>query len=208
MKNKLILFDWGNIVESHTTGYSCRDAFNKLFKECGYTGEKEVFNNLGKYKLSAITNLNEFEEIFNQMAKEYHFNKSFSEFVDLYKKIFAPIDYYQEVADYEKSLKDKCYIGILSNLTIFDKERLDKQVDLSQYDYVFLSFELGVRKPDPKIYTIVQSKVPFSPKDILFIDDRLDNVEAAAKMGWNTFQTTGLELDRIKEKCESFLTKY
>ena len=36
MKNKLILFDWGNIVESHTTGYSCRNAWNDLFQECGY----------------------------------------------------------------------------------------------------------------------------------------------------------------------------
>lgn len=25
-KNKLILFDWGNIVESHTTGYTVYDA--------------------------------------------------------------------------------------------------------------------------------------------------------------------------------------
>ena len=43
----------------------------------------------------------------------------------LYKKIFDKIDYYQEVADYEVSLKDRCAIGILSNLTIFDKERLE-----------------------------------------------------------------------------------
>ena len=39
MKTKLILFDWGNIVESHTTGYSCYDAFDDTFKECGYQGE-------------------------------------------------------------------------------------------------------------------------------------------------------------------------
>ncbi|MBR6073184.1 MAG: hypothetical protein IKP76_02550 [Bacilli bacterium] len=25
---KLILFDWGNIVESHTTGYTCHNAWN------------------------------------------------------------------------------------------------------------------------------------------------------------------------------------
>lgn len=33
MKNKLILFDWGNIVESHTTGYSCLDAWDDLFEK-------------------------------------------------------------------------------------------------------------------------------------------------------------------------------
>ena len=37
MKKKLILFDWGNIVESHTTGYSCYDAWNDfLFHDLYY----------------------------------------------------------------------------------------------------------------------------------------------------------------------------
>ena len=31
----MILFDWGNIIESHTTGYTCLDAFNDLFKVTG-----------------------------------------------------------------------------------------------------------------------------------------------------------------------------
>ena len=31
-KNKLILFDWGGIVESFTTGYSCRKAWNHAAK--------------------------------------------------------------------------------------------------------------------------------------------------------------------------------
>lgn len=205
MKTKLILFDWGNIVESHTTGYTCYDAWNDLFHACGYEGNETVFNFLGKYKVSCIGSIEEFENAFELMAKEFGFNKTYKEFVELYKNIFDKIDYYQNVADYEVSLKDRSYIGILSDLTIFDKPRLDKQVCLANYDYVFLSFELGMKKTDDGLFNIVQSKLPFNPKDILFIDDRKDNIEAASKVGWNTLQATGLELDRIKEKCESFL---
>ena len=54
MKNKLILFDWGNIVESHTTGYTCYEAFNDLFKACGYTGN----TSLSQYKLTSIKEVN------------------------------------------------------------------------------------------------------------------------------------------------------
>lgn len=205
MKTKLILFDWGNIVESHTTGYTCYDAWNDLFHACGYEGNETVFNLLGKYKVSCIGSIEEFEKAFELMAKEFGFNKTYKEFVELYKNIFDKIDYYQNAADYEVSLKDRSYIGILSDLTIFDKPRLDKQVCLANYDYVFLSFELGMKKTDDGLFNIVQSKLPFNPKDILFIDDRKDNIEAASKVGWNTLQATGLELDRIKEKCESFL---
>ena len=205
MKKKLILFDWGNIVESHTTGYSCYDAWNDVFHKCGYKEDKVIFKELGKYKLSSIKTNTEFKKTYKLIAKEFNFHTTYEEFVKIYEETFDKVDSYKEVAEYEVSLKDKCYIGILSNLTIFDKKRLDKQVNLSQYDYVFLSFELGLKKPEIELFNKVQNELPFKPQDILFIDDRKDNIETASKIGWNTLQATGLELDKIKQKCKDFL---
>ena len=207
MKNKLILFDWGNIVESHTTGYSCYDAWDDLFHKCGYSENEIVFHKLGKYKLSCIKSIDEFEKIYDQIKYDFNLKVTFKEFIKLYKEIFDKIDYYKDVADYEVSLKNRCYIGILSDLTIFDKERLNKQVNLSNYDYVFLSFEIGLKKPEIDIFKKVQSQLPFKPENILFIDDRKDNVETASKIGWETLQATGLELNIIKQKCEEFLNR-
>ena len=205
MRKKLILFDWGNIVESHTTGYTCYDAFNDLFKVCGYGGNDNIFTSLSKYKLSSVSTVADFEDVYNQIANEYKFKTTYIEFIKLYKEIFDKIDYYKDVAEYEKSLKDKCCIGILSNLTIFDKERLNKQVDLSKYDYVFLSFEMNCKKPSREIYEKVIEKVPFNSEDILFIDDRQDNIDMAKEFGWNTLKATGLELEKIKDCCENFI---
>lgn len=157
------------------------------------------------YKLNSIKTEEDFATTYELMKKEFNFNTSFEEFMEIYKRVFDKIDYYKDVANYEVSLKDRCKIGIFSNLAIFDKERLDKQVNLKNYDYVLLSFEYGLRKPESEFYKAVQSKLPFSREDILFIDGRSDNVDAALKAGWNAFQATGLELDRIKEKCEEFL---
>lgn len=207
MRKKLILFDWGNIVESHTTGYSCPDAFNELFKACGYKGEGKVFNMLGKYQITTIPTIEEFEKTYNEIAKEFNFNTTYSEFIELYKKIFDKIECYPGVSEYEKSLSDRCYIGILSNLTVFDKPRLDKHVNLSKYDYVFLSFEMKCRKPSKEIYEKVGSKIPFAPNDILFIDDRQDNIDMAKEFGWNALKATGLELDKIKKCCEDFVNE-
>ena len=204
-KNKLILFDWGNIVSSHMTGYTVYDAWNDLFKACGYEGYDNILPEMGRYNICTIPNISEFEKVFNEISNDYNFNKSYDEFIKLYREIFDKIDYYKDVAKYEVSLNDRCYIGILSDLTLFDKERLDKQVRLSNYDYVFLSFELGMKKPFIETFKMVQSKLPFKSDNILFIDDRIDNIESASKIGWNVFHTTGLELDRIKEICEEFL---
>ena len=205
MKNKLILFDWGNIVELHTTGYSCRDAFNDLFYECGYRGEMDIFHSLTKYNICCIKTVNEFEKVFNEIAKDFNFNKTYSEFISIYKRIFDKVDYLEDVAKYEVSLKNRCNIGILSDLTVFDKERLDKQVGLDNYDYVFLSFEMGLRKPNIELFKKIQNELPFEPNNILFIDDRKCNVDAAKEIGWNTLQATGLEFDKIISKCDEFL---
>jgi len=203
--NKLILFDWGNIVESHTSGFSCKDAFEELFKECGYIGDEVVFNSLSKYEITAIHTYEEFKNTFQDMKKEFGLKVEFEEFAKKYEEIFDKIDMYEDVRDYEISLNDKCYIGIFSNLTIFDKKRLDKQVGLKNYDYVFLSFEMGCRKPDIIIFEKIQSKIPFRKEDILFIDDKEKNIKAAKEFGWNTLCATGLELDRIKDVCNSFI---
>ena len=199
--NKLILFDWGGIVESHKTGYNNYMAWEELMKTCGATHEIDI----RKYHLTSIPTEEEFEEAFNKMKEEGNLTATFKEFVGKYQEIFDKVDYYTNVRDYELSLKDECYIGILSNLNIYAKERLNKQVGLSNYDYVFLSFEMACRKPDIEIFEKVQEQLPFDKKDILFIDDRLDNCEAAREFGWNVCNATGLELDKIKEACQEFL---
>ena len=205
MREKLILFDWGNIVESHTTGYTWYDAYNDLFKACGYIGKNNIFSSLSKYKLSSIPTVADFENVYNQIAKDYKFKTTYLEFIKNYKEIFDRIDYYIDIAEYEKSLRDKCYIGILSNLTVFDKERLNKQVDLSKFDYVFLSFEMNCIKPSREIYEKVNEMLFFNPEDILFIDDRQDNIEMAKEFGWKTLKANGLELEKIKECCDNFI---
>ena len=203
--NKLVLFDWGNIVEAHTTGYNCYDAFDNLFKRCGCVFEGRIFTQLGKYKLSQIKDEEEFKIVFQEMKKDLNLKVSFDEFKKIYYEEFDNIDYYQDVVDFEHSLKDKCYIGILSNLFIYDKDRLNRQVNLSMYDYVFLSFELGMKKPNRDIFEYVLDNVEFDAKDILFIDDREDNVNIARELGINAMKATGLELDRIKSRVEEFL---
>lgn len=202
-KNKLILFDWGNIVESHQTGYTVYDAWNDLFLEFGCKLEGKV--SLGKYHLSSISTLEELEKTFYEIKDEYNLVGDFNKLLNCYDDYFDRIDYYKDVRDYEVSLKDRCYIGILSNLSILDKRRLNEQVGLDNYDYVFLSFELACQKPNEIIYDKVMEKLPFNSKDILFIDDNAKNIEMAKNKGWNTLLATGLELDRIKKICEDFL---
>ena len=115
------------------------------------------------------------------------------------------VKYYKDVVEFAHSLKDKCKIAILSNLMLFDKKRIDDQYDLSKFDYVYLSFELGMRKPNKKIYEYVLNDLNVKPENILFIDDDYNNIVSARECGWNTCQAFGYELDRIKDDVHKFL---
>ncbi|MBX9923365.1 MAG: HAD family phosphatase [Rhabdochlamydiaceae bacterium] len=53
------------------------------------------------------------------------------------------------------------------------------------FDPCLLSCEIGLEKPDLKIYDVLLKKMNLPAKDIVFVDDRLENVEAAQKMGFD-----------------------
>ena len=144
---------------------------------------------------------------FEKIKKEFNLECNSEEFYDYYIKEFDKIEYYKDVVEFAHSLKDRCKIAILSNLGSLDKQRLDKQVDLKEFDYVWLSFELNCRKPKEKIYEIVEKDCKIEPKNILFIDDSKENIEVAKNRGWNTCLATGHELDKIREKVNKFLNK-
>lgn len=51
----------------------------------------------------------------------------------------------------------------------------------------FVSHELGLEKPQPEIYALVESRMNLLPEQILFFDDHAVNVEAARRAGWQAY---------------------
>lgn len=57
---------------------------------------------------------------------------------------------------------------------------------LSDFDRPYISGHMGVIKPDARIYEMVEADCGVSPDGLLFVDDRADNIAAAAQRGWRT----------------------
>ncbi|MDB5531081.1 MAG: hydrolase, haloacid dehalogenase-like family [Devosia sp.] len=55
---------------------------------------------------------------------------------------------------------------------------------LSLLQWVTVSGEVGLAKPDPAIYRLHASRLESEPAQIVFIDDNVRNIEAAIAMGW------------------------
>ena len=57
---------------------------------------------------------------------------------------------------------------------------------LSAFDRDFISGHLGVIKPDPAIYAALETETGLREGALLFTDDRVENIEAARRRGWQT----------------------
>jgi len=74
--------------------------------------------------------------------------------------------------------------AILSNAAADMAEAIERSSWRALVGEVFVSGRLGVVKPEPEIYRLVAERLGVNPAQIVFIDDRADNVEAAREAGW------------------------
>ncbi len=61
---------------------------------------------------------------------------------------------------------------------------------LKEFDKEYVSGRLQLIKPDPAIYAFVEVDCGIAPEQLLFTDDRKDNIDAARSRGWQTHHFT------------------
>lgn len=208
-QEKIVIFDWGGVIESHRKGeYSLYTAISNFIKH--FNNDVDEDSLIEKYFDVCTNKMEQGDKNYNWFERVKHnFNLKCTEeeFYKYYEEEFDRIYFYKDVVKYVHSLKSKCKIGILSNLGSIDKQRLDKQVDLSTFDYVWLSFELKCSKPNEKVYKIVEEECKIEPNNILFIDDFKENLKPAKERGWNVCNACGYELEKIQKSVSEFLNK-
>lgn len=85
-----------------------------------------------------------------------------------------------------KRLKRNYRLVLLSNTDTMRFGFIKKKFpEILIFDEYVLSFEVGFMKPHPRIYKEALKKAEFPANECVFIDDREENIEAAAKLGMN-----------------------
>lgn len=81
----------------------------------------------------------------------------------------------------------------LSNFGIetFDLAAATRYPVLREFDRAYVSGRLGVKKPDPRIYEIVERDCGLAADMLIFTDDRPENIAAARARGWRTHRFDG-----------------
>ena len=92
-----------------------------------------------------------------------------------------------------KELNHPCYV--LSNWSAETYEGMEETYPfLKDFDGKIISGRDFLIKPDPAIYELAISRFNLIPEETLFIDDRLDNIEAAQNLNFQTIHLTNPSL--------------
>jgi epoxide hydrolase-like predicted phosphatase len=91
----------------------------------------------------------------------------------------------EELIAYFRALRPRYRTAILTNSFVGAREHEEARYGFtSMVDVAIYSHEEGVRKPDPRIYTIASERIGFPPGEIVFLDDRPENIDAARACGF------------------------
>lgn len=89
-----------------------------------------------------------------------------------------------ELINVARSLVGRTGLAILSNSADGAREQEERRFGFSAiFDPICYSHELGVTKPDPYAFRLALDAMNTKPDMVLFIDNRIENVESARAIG-------------------------
>jgi len=135
---------------------------------------------LFRYETGLLTS----EEFYREICAVTGYCGSLDEFSLAFGDIFVPITPMVELHATLKSRGIPTFI--LSNTNELAVRHIRRSYPFfNQFDGYILSYEHGVMKPDSKIYQVAEKLCGHSGREILYIDDRPENIGPAGDRGWH-----------------------
>lgn len=94
-----------------------------------------------------------------------------------------------ELAEYFRRLRLKYQTAIISNSFVGARE---KEAEHYQFDtlcdFIIYSHEVGLRKPDPRIFRLTCEQLGLEPHEVIFVDDHKEAYASAQEMGMHCIE--------------------
>lgn len=101
--------------------------------------------------------------------------------------------------DYIRTLHQHYKTGIISNALDDTRPIIEGRWGMGDaFDVIIISAEVGVMKPDPRIFQIALQALGTQPSEAVFVDDSAHNVEGARAVGMLAIQFRNPEQVRIE----------
>jgi len=106
-----------------------------------------------------------------------------------------------EILDTLRDLRSSHFVGLISNAWDDLREYIIAQKFDDAFEHMVISAEVGVAKPDAKIYQIALEQAGVSPEEAVFVDDFIENIEGCQKLGMHGIHFRGpiQAMDELKQ---------
>lgn len=122
------------------------------------------------------------EQHYLSLGERLHLKRE--ELEAFYRQFWAGDVLDHDLLDYIRSLKPRYRIGLLSNAFGNLRGYLNEVLKIDTlFDHITISAEVGITKPDIRIYNLALQGLNVLPQEAVFIDDFDKNVLAAQQLG-------------------------
>ncbi len=110
------------------------------------------------------------------------------------------------LVNYMRSLRKQYKVGLISNAWSGLRSWIVRQKFADAFDAMTISAEAGVMKPDTRIYQVALDVLGVTPAESIFLDDFLENVQAARAYGMTAihFDQPERALDKLQQILEDY----
>ena len=180
MKPKAVIFDLGKVLVDFDWSIAAR----RMAARSAMTAADllKVFDYsplVLDYELGKVSS----EEFFAEAGRRAGFKGDFDEFAAIYSDIFTEME--SMTAMHAELRQRDVPTYIFSNTNALAIQHIRAQFPFfANFDGFVLSYEHGVMKPHAPLYEAVERLSGRRGAELLYIDDRLENVESGRARGW------------------------
>jgi putative hydrolase of the HAD superfamily len=181
---EVIFFDLGNVILPFNN-YQIAEKLCRFSQKREFQDQKKIFSYLFDLEKGVINDFDEgrvsASEFFQSVKNHLGLSITFEQFIPIWTDIFTENP---EVSEIILSLKGSKRLGLLSNTDPLHFNYIVSTFPIvSALEKWILSYEVGFKKPDARIFQRAMEWASVEPEKILFIDDTKDHVETAVSLG-------------------------
>ena len=189
---KAVVFDLGKVLVEFDYGIAGRKIAARATMAGAELGRFLVHVPLIiRYETGLLTS----EEFFQEVRAASGFLGDMEEFASLFADIFTPIE---PMVELQAELRRRGFATyIFSNTNELAIRFIRRTYPFFQnFDGYILSYEHRSMKPDARLYEVVEAQSGCRASEILYLDDRPENIEAGAARGWQVILQESSEKSR------------
>lgn len=198
-----IYFDVGGVV---IKDFTATNKWSELEKDLGITEDKQK----------------KFIEFWDKYESEVCIGRDIETLLPLIKKQFSvdiPASYsllngFVDRFERNESIwpvimkaKQKCRIGLLTNMypnmlnAIYERDLMPSV----EWDIVIDSSVEKALKPERRIFDIAEQRAAVARQEVLFIENSKGHVDAAKKLGWQTFYYDSANIEKSSKELDNII---